>query len=320
VPNRSKRCRARKILPALVLAVLSAWLAGATCQGGGEVTDGWQDGFDADRAWDRLERIVALGPRPVGSPALELLRQQIEAELVACGLAPQRETFEDDTPIGRQSFTNIFADIEPSQPGTAPPPLVLVCTHIDTKLLPGRFLGANDGGAGTAVLLEIARVLALERAHSVLAWRILFLDGEEAYKPHWEGLDNRYGSRHHAAELVRTRLALRVRACVLLDLVGDRELVLETELNSDAGLLAHFFQAARDLGLEDHVGAAPRELLDDHLSFLEIGIRSVDLIDFRYGPGNAWWHTEADTLDKCSKASLLAIGRITLRGLATLEL
>ncbi|HVS11783.1 MAG TPA: M28 family peptidase [Planctomycetota bacterium] len=274
--------------------------------------------FDQARAWRHLEALVAIGPRPAGSEGAEATRVYIERELRAAGLEPRRESFTAQTPIGPVEMANVYADIEGAPGAGQPAPMIVLCTHYETKRMPFRFVGANDSGSGTAVLLELARVLA-PRSSGRFAYRILFLDGEEAMRAHWEDPDNRYGSRHHVQELKKSGTIARVKACVLLDLVGDKDLRLMRDEYSNQQFLNAFFEAAREIGLGQHVGGRSEPIKDDHLSFLEGGIESVDLIDFDYGPGNSYWHTAEDTLDKCSAESLGATGRIVLHGLPKLE-
>lgn len=282
------------------------------------------DSFDAARAWKDLEWLVAQGPRPAGSEALEKTRVYIEAELTRAGMHPQREPFRVVPPAGFEGerpregafqLANIFADIEA---GTQPSEIVILCTHFDTKLAKERFVGANDGGSGTAVLLELARVLAQAGPRSV-TYRFLFLDGEEALNWEWKDSDNTYGSRHHAANLKQSGVAGRVRACVLLDMVGDKDLGLLRESFSDRRLTEIFFESARQAGLGAHVDVRREEIRDDHLSFMNAGIPSIDLIDFDYGPHNEYWHTAKDTLEHCSAESLGIAGRIVIGGLPGLE-
>ena len=111
----------------------------------------------------------------------------------------------------------------------------------------------------------------------------------------------------------------RLQAMLLLDMVGDRELVFERESFSDAALFARIETAARASGFGPHFAHEPREIKDDHLPFLAAGIPAVDLIDFEYGPDNAWWHSAEDTLDKCSAESLATAGAIVLAAWNTLE-
>lgn len=272
--------------------------------------------FDAARAWSDLERIVGFGQRHSGSDAIESLRQYLEAELRAVGLEPVREAFEAETPAGPIAFANLYVDLPGREPDA---PMVILATHFDTKRLGPDFQGANDGGSGTAVLLELARVLAAEPEPRPLTYRLLFLDGEEAVRTYWKDPDNRYGSRHHVMQLMKTGAAQRVSACILLDMVGDENLKLFRESYSDRDLLELFFTAAEENGLGAYVRGPRQEILDDHLSFMMANIPSINLIDFQYGPRNAYWHTSEDTLEHVSAESLGVTGKIVLYGLAALE-
>lgn len=276
--------------------------------------------FDAERAWAHLEKQVALGPRPSGSAANDALKQYLEDELRKLGLAPVRESFRAKTPVDETAFGNVYADIEGAPvKGGASAPMVILGSHFDTKRETRfEFVGANDAGSSTAVLLELARLLAAARGRAPVTYRVLFLDGEEAVVE-WEGDDNCYGSRHHARALESSGELKRVKAFVLLDMVGDKDLKLHTDTYSDAQLQRLFFDAAKRIGLGAHVDGPRLEIRDDHLSFMNVGVKSVDLIDLNYGPGNQYWHHAADRLDQCSKASLDAIGRIVLAGLPDLE-
>ncbi|MDF1799949.1 MAG: M28 family peptidase [Planctomycetota bacterium] len=283
--------------------------------------------FDQELAWDHLESIVGIGPRPSGSEGAARLRDYLEVNLEALGLETQREPFTNETPAGPIGFENLFVDLPPTAPGTdaATAPWILVGTHFDTKLLdqegPNIFVGANDGGSGTAILLELARVLTQPAAAPrEVGLRLLFLDGEEAVNLDWEGNDNTYGSRYHAERLLAAGEAGRFGACVILDMLGDRDLGILHETYSRRALMVLFEEAAQRAGLGRHMQTNRWQAVrDDHQSFLKIGIPSVDLIDFDYGPLNSWWHTNEDTLDKCSAASLGAAGTIVLTGLPDLE-
>jgi hypothetical protein len=269
--------------------------------------------FEPDRAWKHAVALVEFGERTAGSPELAAARDYIVSELESYGLVPVVEAFRAETPVGEIDFANVWVDI-----GPASAPLVVLCTHIDTKRFEWTFVGANDSAAGTAALLELARVLAQGTSGRV-TYRVLFLDGEEAIREEWIDPDNRYGSRHHVARLTASGEIRRVEACVLIDLVGDKDLRLTTESYSDSALRAIFFDAARDIGLGKHVGGPSREIKDDHLSFMAANIPSVDLIDFEYGPNNAYWHDRRDTLENISAESLGVIGKIVLAGLPVLE-
>lgn len=316
------------LLDALLLACAAA--SNAACTGGSAASTA-PAGFEPARAWAHLEAQVALGARPSGSAALEQTREYIEQELARLELKPVRESFSAKTPKGPVAMVNIYADLPGRERRGAPPPIVILASHFDTKRFDGHwdparradvFLGANDGASSTAVLLELARVLAAAGPHDV-AYRLLFLDGEEAVLWGWEDArgqtDNRYGSRHHAQAIRKSELRARVKACVLLDMVGDKDLRLHSDQYSDPVLRAIFERAARENGLGRHVGGEKIPIKDDHQSFIEAGIPSVDLIDLDFGPDNSWWHTADDTPENCSAASLGIIGRIVLLGLPALE-
>jgi hypothetical protein len=274
--------------------------------------------FDQDLAWAHLEAQLALGPRPSGSEAIEILRGWLTAELHTLGLEPLTEAFTARTPAGPIPMANVYADLEGRRPDGTPAPVVILAAHFDTKRLPFEFLGANDGASGVAVLLELARCLSDSAPHTI-TYRFLFLDGEEALREYWLDPDNTYGSRHHARLLRDSPLLPLVRAAVVLDMVGDRRLRLFRESISDPRLLETFFDAARDAGLGAHVNGPVQEIYDDHQSFMALNIPSVDLIDFNYGPDNRYWHTADDTAAHCSAKSLGITGRIVLLGLARLE-
>lgn len=307
--------RLSALLPVLTGAlVLACGSMAASCPGEA-ATQPAGTPFDAERAWKHLEAQVAFGPRPSGSEAIEKTRAYLESELKAAGLTPVREAFKEMTPAGEIEFANVYADL-PSEPAGGP--LIIIGSHFDTKRFEFVFVGANDSASSTGVLLELARVIAAGGPRAV-TYRFLFLDGEESVRPEWRNPDNRYGSRYHAEQLKKTGAVQRVKAFVLLDLVGDKDLRLRQEEFSDAWLREMFFAAARKNGLGKHVDGKREPAYDDHISFVDIGVPSVDLIDFDYGPNNAWWHSAEDTLDKVSKASLDVIGRIVLLGLPAVE-
>lgn len=273
--------------------------------------------FDQDRAWRDLEQIVSFGPRPSGSPQNQALRAFIAGELQKVGLEVVREPFTDETPAGPVDFENLYADLPPAEAGA---PWIIIGTHFDTKRMDVEFVGANDGGSGTAILLELARQFAAETEPRRCGLRLLFIDGEEAVREDWADKDNTYGSRYHAAGLDARDEETRFGACVILDMLGDVDLNIVHETYSRPELMSLFQQQATLLGLGRYMATRQRlPVKDDHLSFANIGIPSVDLIDFTYGPQNSFWHTPQDTLEHCSKASLGVAGKLMLGSLPALE-
>lgn len=217
-------------------------------------------------------------------------------------------------------MTNIIAVI----PGSSSD-IIMLAGHYDTKCL-SRFIGANDGASSTAFLLEMARILA-GHTHPVTYW-LVFFDGEEALKT-WSNSDGLYGSRHLAQKLAATDELKRIRAMILVDTIGDSNLHIHRESNSDPQLTNLVFHQAQALGYARYFIDRPVEVEDDHLPFLKTqtldngtiasGTPAMDLIDLPYGPLNSYWHSRFDTVDKCSPVSLGIVGRVILRVLPVLE-
>lgn len=266
--------------------------------------------FDSSRAWEYLRQIVAIGPRPAGSPALDQARGYIKQQLATIGLAVREQTWEEPTPIGKVRFTNLVVTI----PGPRPD-RVVIGGHYDTKLFREfRFLGANDGGSSTAFLMEIAHALKARRG--TLTYELLFLDGEEAFEREWAGTDNTYGSRHYVAAATRDGSLATLKAFILVDMIGDRDLRIKREPNSTPWLTdAIWSAAAREKLASAFVPEMTGAIEDDHIPFLRAGVPAVDLIDLEYAP----WHTPQDTLDAVSARSLQTVGDALLAALPHIE-
>ncbi len=271
--------------------------------------------FSGERALVEAVALAEIVPRVANTPGSERAMQHLAGRFRAAGVVPQIERFEDPIPGGRGTFRNLSVEI----PG-AGSNLVLLVAHYDAKGGIGSgFMGANDSGSGMGAIIELARVLAAG-APPPLTVRLVALDGEECaveYGPH----DGLHGSRHEAARLRRSGTAGQVRAVVVLDMVGDRDLTLTLPRNGTPELLQAVFDAARAAGARNQVSLFDGAMLDDHVPFLMAGMPAVDLIDFQYGarPGeNNYWHTLDDTPDKLSAASLQHVGQIVLRMLAGL--
>lgn len=269
--------------------------------------------FEGARAWEHLRQVVALGPRPSGSQAAADTRAYIAREIARLGLQASEQPFLAGTPIGRLPMANVRVLI----PGRGRGRLV-IGGHYDTKrFLTFPFVGANDGGSSTAVLLELARVLAARRGGMPV--ELLFLDGEEATGD-WQGTDHTYGSRHYVEAMRRAGTLGDVRAFILVDMVGDRDLVLKRESASTPWLTDLLWNTARRLHRPEFSNdATPIE--DDHLSFLEAGVPAVDLIDLEYTTrtGAPAWHTADDTLENVSARSLEAVGTVLAAALPDIE-
>ena len=264
--------------------------------------------FDSGRAWEHLRQLVAIGPRPAGSPAIEQTRSYIKAQLTAAGVSFAEQAWDDDTPLGRVHMVNVIGTI----PGARKERLV-IAGHYDTKLFRQfRFVGASDGGSSAAFLIELARVLKARK--NPLTIELLFLDGEEAVVE-WEGNDHTYGSRHYVDVAKRDGTLASIKALVLIDMIGDRDLRIRRDTNSSRWLTEIIWNAARRLELDTAFVAETTRVEDDHVPFLQAGVPSVDIIDLDYEP----WHTAKDTLDAVSARSLQVVGDVVLAALPGIE-
>jgi len=263
----------------------------------------WEE-FSGEKAFAHVQRLVDFGPRPSGSKAIEKSRDYIEDQLRRSGWQVTRQAFSDDTPRGKIQFVNLIAQF--SGQGKAASPLFLLCSHYDTKMFDAiRFVGANDGGSSTGLLLELARVIG---QHPNLARKIelVFFDGEEAAEQ-FSQTDGLYGSRYFARQL-QSGGAKQFRGGLLFDMVGDRSLGITLPANSPVEIARDIFAAAEALKLRNYFTYLGRELIDDHVPLSAIGIPTLDIIDFDY----PWWHTADDTIDKISAQSLQTVGSVAL--------
>ena len=265
-------------------------------------------GFDGARAYEHIRQLVAFGPRPAGSPALQASRQYISQQLSGSGVQVTQQAFDAVTPIGKIAMVNMIGTI----PG-ARADRVIVAGHYDTKLFRGfPFVGANDGGSSAAFLIELARVLKARK--NALTVELVFLDGEEAILE-WRGTDHTYGSRYYVDNARRTGTLSQIRAMILVDMIGDRSLNINRETASTPWLADLIWASARRLGLDQSFSGEPMKVEDDHVPFLDAGIPALDLIDFDYPP----WHTAGDTLDKVSARSLQIVGDVLVGALPEIE-
>ena len=268
--------------------------------------------FNAERAFADLRELVALGPRPSGSEGARRARELITSRLGQAGWPVREHSFQVEPPDGDPvAMVNLIAELPGARPGW-----ILFGTHYDTKQIEGvRFVGANDGASGVALLLELARQLGPERRPYGV--RLLFFDGEESFGPYITPEDGLYGSRALAEQMRRSGELARTHALILVDLVADADLGLEDDQNSSSQLRHLLQEVASDLGLEDAVAAGgSRAIIDDHVPFVENGLTEVlCLIDLRYGdrtmPG-PFWHTARDDLRAVSAESLNTVGTLVV--------
>jgi glutaminyl-peptide cyclotransferase len=276
--------------------------------------------FDGGRAYEHVRRQVEIGPRPAGSAELGRAREYIMGELKSYGLNVTTDEWTATTPVGARKMINVTAELAGESPD-----LILITSHYDTKYFKNmRFVGANDGGSSTGAVMELARIIAANSPKPRFTYRFVFFDGEEAFCAGWEqcknpdGVDNTYGSRRYVSQLQSKGEASRVRAMILLDMIGATNLEVgrDTQM-STPWLVDAIWQTAREQGHTAQFLDRPEDVGgDDHEPFLRAGIDAVDIIQLSTYD---YWHTEEDTLDKVSPQSLKIIGDVVLASLPRIE-
>lgn len=264
--------------------------------------------FDSNKAWEHLRQQVSLGPRPSGSPANVKTRDYIKAQMAAIGIKVTEQPFEGATPLGPVKMVNLIATI----PGKSPDRIVLA-SHFDTKLFRNmRFVGASDSASSTAGLIEIGRVLKT-RKDLPFTYELLFLDGEEAVVE-WQGTDNTYGSRYYVDAARKSGSLKSLRAFILLDMIGDRNLTIRRESNSTRWLTEIVWGVAKKLNQPAFMDEETT-VEDDHIPFLKAGVPSLDIIDLDY----PHWHEASDTIENVAARSLQIVGDVVVAALPEIE-
>jgi len=282
--------------------------------------------FDGDRAFEHVRRQVEFGPRPPGSPELEKTRGYMIEQLKSYGLNIILDEFQATTPIGQRKMVNVTAEL----PGESSE-VIILASHYDSKYVKEfKFVGANDGGSSTGALMEMARVLAAQKQKPKFTYWFVFFDGEEAFCFDWDECsnpnpadpkkplpDNTYGSRRYVANLIDRNEVKRVRAIILLDIVGYKDLQMGRADLCTRWLSDIVWQTGKQLGYgKQFVDRNESVGDDDHAAFLKAGIDALDIIQLSSYPH---WHTKDDTLDKISAKSLKMVGDTVLVSLPKIE-
>jgi glutaminyl-peptide cyclotransferase len=277
--------------------------------------------FSGERAMAHVREIVGFGPRPAGSEALEKSRAYIERELSAVGWVVTRQAFTKTTKLkGKVNFVNLRARFAPDAAGIdwrKGGGMVVVGSHYDTKWFEDfEFVGANDGGSSTGALIELGHVLGTHYPDIANRVELVFFDGEEAFGENIEPTDGLYGSHYYARALWRSVAAAdKPTHGIVLDMIGDKDLLITPPPNSDPQLIQLSVDCARDLGYAKHLEPGTTAIIDDHVPLAtEARFPAIDLIDFSYGP----WHKRHDTLEQLSPESLEIAGQITVEMLVRL--
>lgn len=266
-------------------------------------------GFDGKRAYALVAKQVGFGPHPSGSPAIAKVQDFLQSELKSYGCTVDTDSFSADTPVGRLPMKNIVVKIPGEKPG-----IILLGTHYDTLLAVPNFVGADDGGSSTALMLELARLLCPKRGKSAV-W-IAFFDGEEAMQ-HWSDTDSRYGSRQMAAKLALSGDLKKVKAFLLADIVGGRKAQFLRETSSTPDLINLVWNTAHKLGYNGLFRDTTTSAEDDHDAFLDRHVPSLDVIgDFM---NNGYWHTPQDNMDVISAKTLGSVGHVFLESIKELQ-
>lgn len=255
------------------------------------------------------ERFCALGPRVSGTKGALAAAEWIADELRFLGIAPHIDAFEDNTPEGKKVFRNVTGRIPPA--GRDSGKSVLLMSHYDTKGgISDSFVGANDSGSSTALLLALAAYYRENPPDKEIIFA--FLDGEESVNSYGDN-DGLHGSRR-LASIMKTR-GVSLDGAILLDMIGDENLFLTIPANRSPKLMKILRESAARLGMSSIVADASFEMTDDHAPFLMLGYPAIDIIDFEYGSKeglNDYWHTVLDTPDKLSDESMDKAGRLVL--------
>lgn len=284
---------------------------------------------EARRSFEYLKSICAIGPRISGTKGMAKQQELLTDHFGKAGGRVSLQEWDVRHPQdgSKVRLANMVVEFHPDRKER-----VVLCCHYDTRPYPdrdprrprGRFIGANDGGSGVAVLMELANhVGKLDGRYGV---DFVLFDAEEFIFD--EQRDPFFlGSEHFAQQYVQQPPAHKYRWGVLLDMVGDAQLQLFQEKNSVSWpdtrpLVDAIWGTARQMGVVEFVNRTKHEVRDDHLALRNIArIPTCDIIDFDYprSGGVSYWHTEQDTVDKCSADSLGKVGAVLLEWLRTAE-
>jgi len=266
---------------------------------------------DSKRAMQYVREVVNIGPRSLGSPGHKKVQEYIKSKLQ--GDQVEDDVFTADTPVGPLEGRNIIAKYPGKKEG-----IIVIATHYDTKQGIKNFVGANDGGSTTGLLLELANHIRQQGQRNGYTVWLVWFDGEEAIKE-WTDTDSLYGSRHLSEKLQKDGTLKKIKALILLDMIGDADLSVEEDMNSTLWLRQVIYQAASRYGYQSYFFQQQGGIVDDHIPFVQKGVPAVDLIDLQYGYANVYWHTPQDTLDKLSPRSLQIVGDTVLESIRLLD-
>ena len=280
-----------------------------------------QSHFDGNAAYEYARQFAAIGPRWPTGPGHVKAEDFLRSHFLRDHDQLEQDTFTADTPIGAVPLCNFIVRFPGTRPG-----VIVLGSHYETNypLRNINFVGANDGASTTGLLMAIADRLREQAAHSPAkkldgysVW-LVFFDGEEAIQQ-WSASDSTYGSRHLAAKWGRDGTLNQIKAFILADMIGDKDLDIQQETRSAPWLVSDVAEAARKFGYQRYFFQQQMEVEDDHLPFVQRGVPSIDIIDLDYGPNNSYHHTAQDTMDKISAHSLMIDGDVFLETIRLID-
>jgi glutaminyl-peptide cyclotransferase len=255
------------------------------------------------RTMQYVKEIVAYGPRYLGSPGHKTVEDYLRSHLK--GVQAEDDAFTVESPEGNFPGRNIIAKFPGKKDG-----IIVIASHYDTNypLRKTSFIGANDGAATSALLLELAQHLRGSKLEGYSVW-LVWTDAEEAVRT-WTDADSLYGTRHVAEVWEKDGTLKKIKAFLLADMIGDADLDIQRDTNSTPWLEDLVLEAATRLGYQSHFFAQSTAVNDDHLPFAKRGVPVADIIDIDYGYNNVFHHTTQDTIDKLSPRSLEISGDV----------
>jgi Zn-dependent M28 family amino/carboxypeptidase len=271
--------------------------------------------FNGQAAYNLTRQYIAAAPkRWVGSPghakAEAFIKDHFKPEIAQGRFETDR--FTASTPAGLLEMRNYIVRYPGKKDG-----IIVLASHYETNypLRDINFVGANDGGSTTALLIEMGNYLRAHPPQGYSVW-LVFDDGEEAIQS-WSASDSLYGTRHLAAKWSQDGTLKKIKAFLLADMIGDKDLNIDRDANSTPWLLDMLKQAAKNTGHSAYVFKNSTAVEDDHLPFAKRGVPVLDIIDIDYGPRtfsmpDGYHHTAEDTLDKISAHSLQIAGDLFL--------
>lgn len=271
-------------------------------------------GVSGQHVLQLTQQLLAVAPKRFnGSPGHAAAEAFIKAHF-----APEAakgnlvtDSFVANTPAGPQSMQNLIVKFPGKRDG-----IIVLASHYETNynLRDINFVGANDGACTSALLIALGEYLREHPPTGYAVW-LLFDDGEESVNGTWSESDQLYGTRHLAAKWTNDGTLQHIKAFLLADMIGWKQMKIDREGYSTPWLVADLVQAARETGHANYLSNTGQALIDDHLPFQQRGVPVLDVVDYEYGtPENpeAFHHTDQDTLDKLSAQSLQASADIFL--------